>query len=134
MRRDSVPRILLTLVVAVLLMLVWPAFSLWWTQSLRTMATVLVPGGIIKGPSAASPTLPVVIAVLVGFPLTWRKKSVLVAGAFVSALCAEALGVVVGSALALGSTTMNLLAGLAQDVVPLAWLLYGVVLGQRRRA
>lgn len=104
---------------------VWPPLSAWWTSALARRAAVLSGGGALV-PTTASPTLPIVAGVIFTLPLPVRTRAAYAAGAFASALLAEAMLVLGGAYLHASAGVLDLGSGIVQDAVPALWMLAGL--------
>lgn len=108
---------------ALALLALWPSWADTWTSLLRALALPLARGGRLLGPPTASATLAAVVAALVLLPMPPARLARFVAAAVASCLAAELLVVLAGAAFSLPASLLSLLAGVAQDGVPIAWLI-----------
>lgn len=112
---------------AILLVSSWPALSASWIAFVRPIAVAASGANTVYGPKSASATLAAAIVIMLALPLDLRRRLALIVATSLATFAVEFAFVVVGARLGLSASTMAVLGGLSQDMVPAA----GVLLAAR---
>lgn len=126
MRDSRRTRIAAAAVAGAILIAAWPAVSSWWIGTLKAWVLPLSGGAAVYGPVTASPTLAAAVTVLLALGLPLRRRLGLCVLAVASTLALEGAVVLAIPSLGISGPLAGALPGIAQDVVPLAWLVVGV--------
>lgn len=127
-------RAALAALAALALLVLWPWWADTWISLLRALALPLAQGGPVLGPPTASATLAAVLPVLLLLPMPLARRARFLGLAVASSLGAELIVVLSGALLSLPASLLSLLAGVAQDGIPIAWLIGAVTVSRASSA